>query len=117
MARSTADAPWPVGLDRFQNAVGEWAEQTFTAATDASVVAHLRREVKELRDLMGMAEEGYAIATHEIALESADCFLLLLHLAHRCGFSLIDAAETKFAANKRREWGKPDAEGVVEHVR
>lgn len=117
MAISTTDAPWPIGLDRFQQDVGAWAEQTFTRATDSSIMAHLGREFKELRDLVARSECDIAISTDHIAEETADCFLLLLHLAHRCGFSLIDAADEKFTANRLRQWGQPDTEGVVEHLR
>lgn len=49
--------------------------------------------------------------------EAADVFLLLLHFSHRSGFSLMDEARRKLEINKRRQWGEPDAEGVVEHVR
>ena len=48
---------------------------------------------------------------------AADCFLLLLHYAHRRGFSLLNAADRKFTENTLRRWGQPDAEGVVEHER
>ena len=108
---SPKDAPWPVGLDRFQREIGEWAESVFTQATPQSIVAHLGREVAEL-----------ATSTHLGPLqdeeeEAADCFLLLLHYAHRRGFSLLTVAHQKFEENRQREWGTPDAEGVVEHVR
>lgn len=116
MAISTADAPWPLGLDRFQREVGHWAEQTFPKATDTSVCIHLGREVAELRGWCAAAERS-PVETAEIAAEAADCFLLLLHLAHRCDFSLLDAAHAKMATNRQRTWGEPDAAGVVEHVR
>lgn len=109
MAISTQDAPWPIGLDRFQARVGAWAEATFTASTPASILAHLAREVEEARAANRL---GPFEAEEE---EAADCFLLLLHYAHRRGFSLLDAADRKFAENRLRRWGEPDAEGVVEH--
>lgn len=33
------------------------------------------------------------------------------------GISLEDEAFKKFAKNKARTWGQPDAHGVVEHIR
>lgn len=115
---STKDAPWPIGLDRFQREVGEWAEKTFPKATDTSVAIHLGREVAELRSWCVAADHGRApVPVVEVAGELADCFLLLLHLAHRFDISLLGAADYKFTKNQARTWGKPDAEGVVEHVR
>jgi hypothetical protein len=108
---STNDIPGPIGLDAFQKRVGEWADATFTQATPGSIVAHPRREVEELAATTHLgprdAEE----------MEAADCFLLLLHLASRRGYSLLDAAHRKFAENQARRRGQPDAEGVVEHLR
>lgn len=108
---STQDAPWPIGLDRFQCEVGVWANKTFPQAVPGSIVAHLRREVEELAATTHL---GPREAAEE---EAADCFLLLLHFAHQYGFSLLDAADRKLLENKLRRWGQPDAAGVVEHVR
>jgi len=102
-----------------QRSVGEWANQTFARATDASIVAHLRREVAELDTLARWRTERPDIAWNDdnYAEEMADCLLLLLHLAHRNGVNLEEAARRKYAVNRQRHWGEPDAEGVVEHVR
>jgi NTP pyrophosphatase (non-canonical NTP hydrolase) len=62
-----------------------------------------RREVEELT-----AEPS--------AEEAADCMLLLFHMAHKNGWNLEQAVIDKFEKNKKREWGKPDAHGVVEHL-
>lgn len=95
--------------DALQRATGEWAEATFPHSTPESIVAHLRREVEEL---------ATAVAEREgIIWEASDCALLLLHLAHKRGFSLDEAARSKLETNRLRTWGRPDAEGVVEHVR
>jgi len=91
-------------LKAFQYAVGEWGKQTFPWQTIESIIAHLKREVKELSDDPGTEE-------------AADCFLLLLNLAHRLGFDLKEEAEAKFRINRKRKWGKPDSQGVVEHIR
>ena len=49
--------------------------------------------------------------------EAADCLLLLMHHAHKSGYSLQRAARDKFEMLKTRTWGEPDEQGVVEHVR
>ena len=108
---STQGIPGPIGLDAYQKRVGVWAESVFTQATPGSIVAHLRREVEEL------AASTHLGPPEREEEEAADCFLLLLHLAHRRGYSLLDAAERKFAENKLRRWGAPDEFGVVEHLR
>lgn len=99
------------GLDWFQADTGRWANTTFPQSTPGSIVAHLRREVEELgaAAMLGPFEDERE--------EAADCFLLLLHFAHKRGFSLLDAAVEKSTENQLRTWGQADAEGVVEHVR
>jgi NTP pyrophosphatase (non-canonical NTP hydrolase) len=96
-----------------QERVGQWGQETFPQSTPRTIVAHLGREVREL-EVEVLADHPDADA---VAEEAADCLLLLYHLAHRFGFSLHDATAVKFSQVKARAWGKPDAEGVVEHVR
>lgn len=91
-------------LDHFQAEVAAWAEATFGEGTTTTLLAHLIKEVRELWD------------TQEPE-EAADVFILLLHFAHKRGFSLFDEAQRKFAVNKGRVWGEPDEDGVIEHVR
>ena len=99
---------YPQDLDDRQHECGTWADKTFPSSTSASIMAHLRRELVEL------AEETDPIKRRA---ECADVLLLMIHLAHKEGWSLQSALRDKFEVNKRRTWGKPDAEGVVEHVR
>ena len=91
-------------LDALQFEVGSWGDRTFPASRVESVLAHFQKEVKELVESRDPEE-------------LADCILLLIHFAHKKGVSLRDAVRAKFEINKRRKWGKPDAQGVVEHVR
>jgi NTP pyrophosphatase (non-canonical NTP hydrolase) len=68
------------------------------------VVAHLKKEVDELAE------------SHDPE-EAADCLILLLHHAHKCGYDLMIEAFKKFEINRQRRWGRPDEDGVVEHIR
>lgn len=88
-----------------------WQDSVFTEATPLSAAEHLRREVRELIfDLkMGNLENAES--------EIADCFLLIVAVAHLSGVDLEIAADAKLTINKARIWGKPDADGVVEHIR
>lgn len=100
-----------MNLDDLQQTVGEWADSVFTQATPESITTHLLREAQELKNaVIGTDDFG---TTRE---EAADVMLLLMHLGHREGFSLLEQTLAKFEINKRRAWGKSDAEGVVEHV-
>ena len=60
------------------------------------------------------------IAAPDDKVEYADCLILLLDAYCMAGGSadeLIDTAFKKLEINKRRDWGTPDENGVVEHIR
>ena len=106
----------------FQEEVGEWGNVQFPMATSSAICAHLKREVAELDKAaysLRVFSPNYQaqLLKQEVAMEAADCYMLLLHLCFRNGIDLETAAREKFEVNKARTWGKPDAEGVVEHVR
>jgi len=88
----------------FQRDKGEWAEKTFPQSTKAGIVEHLKTEVDELLE-SNAPEEG------------ADCLLLLLHHAHKCGYDLYEEARKKHEINKTRKWGAPNEKGFCEHVK
>ncbi|MCP4897850.1 MAG: DUF550 domain-containing protein [bacterium] len=94
--------------DTLQNRQGEWAVETFGDERVPQIIKHLYREVEELDE---------AQTKGSIPEEAADCYLLLLAVAHHEGFSLNVEAEKKLKVNRTRTWGEPDAEGVREHVR
>lgn len=52
--------------------------------------------------------------------EYADCFFLLYGSANADGMTYEDicfAIQEKFEINKARKWGKPDENGVVNHIK
>lgn len=100
----------PYRVQRFQTAVHSWAAQTFPVETQTYVqsIAHLKRELDEILSAPGDVTEW------------ADGFILFLEAAKRAGFDthqLLEAAELKLAINKKRVWGAPDADGVIQHVK
>ena len=98
-------APGPIdSLDDVSRDATAWANETFPHATSASRAAHLAREALELK------------ANPTDPEEMADVFMLLGHLAAGAGVDLAAAARAKLEKNRRRKWGAPDAEGVVEHI-
>lgn len=91
-------------FDTMQRVIGEWGDRTFKKSSVRSVLKHFEKEVKEL---LGSRKP----------VEAADCVMLLIHFAHKKKFSLYDEIVKKFEINQKRKWGKPDKDGVVEHVR
>lgn len=90
-----------------ESLVGEclaWAAQTFPQATPESTAAHLAAEAIELKKNPGDPEE------------IADVVMLALQHAHKAGVSVERAVRAKLEKNRLRKWGKPNAEGFVEHV-
>lgn len=49
--------------------------------------------------------------------EIADVLILLATLAHGVHVDLTRAVQAKFAILQTRQYGKPDAQGIVEHIR
>lgn len=88
----------------FQEDVGNWGDTTFPNSNQQSIIAHLKKEVVELSE-------------NNNPVEVADCLLLLLYHAHKGGYDLFQEAQKKFEIVKTRKWGKPDKDGVVEHIR
>jgi len=93
--------------------VTDWQKETFGESTALSKIAHLKEEVEELEtDVFHQAKDR--------RLEFADCFLLLFGAAKADGMSyedICDAIDEKMSINRKRKWGKPDENGVVNHIK
>lgn len=92
-------------LDRLLEEVNEWQAATFPRSTARSAALHLLKEATELAENPTDSEE------------MADVLMLVAAVAHRAGVDLRSAVRKKLLKNRRRRWGTPDADGVVEHVR
>jgi len=93
--------------------ITEWQKETFGKATAKSKVIHLLDEVLELKNDLDNNNP-------DIRLEYADCILLIYGSAHANGMSYEDicsAVDEKMKINKSRIWGKPDENGVVNHIK
>lgn len=118
-------------LQNLMDEIREWSDATFgTHKRNPAIVHHLKKEVKELIEAINETnacgvDEGIGIgefgrAVKKTRMEYADCFMLLLDSASHFGISaeeLLIATQQKLEINKDRKWGKPDANGVVEHIR
>ena len=94
-------------ITALQHEIGEWSEATFDDPGPAPKLHHLKAEVDEL------------LAAPFDRIEYADCLILLLDAARKAGISgdeLLEAAYHKLQVNKRRIWGEPDENGVVQHI-
>lgn len=98
-------------LRRFWLNQKEWSERVFGASPARGpdgALKHLKREVQE------------AMKKPKDLIEYADMMHLVFDACRRAGYNyddLVDACYAKLALNvKGRTWGKPDAEGVCEHV-
>ena len=97
------------GLQSFQISQGKWSDDTFGKdVPPRAKIAHLIKEVDELY------RSPYDIE------EYADCFILILDAARKAGYDVSDITSAmwdKLEVNRQRKWGKPDENGVVEHIR
>ena len=95
------------------NEISEWQKETFGLVTPLSKISHLKDEIEELR-------LGIMYDQPDKRLEFADCFFLLFGAAATDGMSyqdIQDAIKEKFEINKKRKWGTPDQNGVVNHIK
>jgi len=113
------------------NEVGSWSDDTFgSGQRSPAILHHLAKEIPELLDAIGDYDLGcndYRTSVSEMMerhrkmrFEFADAFMLLLDAARKRGFTaedLIQVTRLKLEVNRRREWGKPDENGVIEHIR
>lgn len=89
-------------LDSLRDEILAWQAETFPCATGHSISAHMLKEAKELHAQPSDDEE------------MADVQMLLFGLSR--GRDLHAALRAKLEKNKRRIWGEPDADGVIQHV-
>ena len=96
-------------VQQLQDEIANWSDATFGEGRPASrPLNHLAKEVLEL------------IEAPDDQMEYADCLILLLDAFRMAGGSadeLIETCYRKLEINKKREWGTPDENGVVEHIR
>lgn len=101
-------------LQELMDDINRWADMTFGAdRSPMAPIHHLKNEVIELI-------EAYDRQDHrEIGLEFADCFILLLNGAAKYGIlaeEIFDLVGRKMEINRQRKWGKPDENGVSQHI-
>ena len=112
----------PDKLQDFMNDVHNWADNTFgKERTALAPLHHLQKEVQEA--INAMQDEDHLLDSekrrHTIE-ELADCFILILNASSKYGLTFDDlfiSSVNKMTKNKTRKWGKPDANGVVQHLK
>ena len=118
-------------LQNLMDDISEWSNKTFgNYERNPAIAYHLKKEIKELIKAIkkfnksrfdastGIGE--YKRNRDNVEMEFADCFMLLLDSASHFDITadeLIEATYRKLAINKERKWGKPDKNGVVEHIK
>lgn len=103
LARVKKNYKEEVDLDWLATESASWAKRTFPWQNKEGVIAHLKREMRELAVKPDDPEE------------MADVFLLLVQVAMHHRVDLVEAVHHKYLKNMERTWGKPDGEGVSEH--
>lgn len=111
-----------ITLDEFQKDVGVWSDKTFGTTSD-EIKNHLADEMIELIGPVKLAaalnrfinSDKCKIDELNDKEESSDVLLLLLHLAHKEKFSLMDGSIEKQEINIGRNWGKKNASGIIRH--
>lgn len=83
----------------------DWANVQFPNSTPQSKAHHLAKEAHELANNPSDPEE------------MADVLGLFAHLADWDGVDLAGALRAKRLINQSRQWGTPDENGVIEHLR
>ena len=115
-------------LQELMNSITAWSDGQFgEGQRNPAIAYHLLKEVPELIDAIKLFQNTNSIvhvtksekALKSLFFEYADCLMLLLDSASHMGLTadmLIDYTQQKLEINKSRKWGKPDENGVVEHI-
>lgn len=112
-----------VKASRMQNVMDRWrswSDETFGVSNQrvVPILYHLKKEVPEL--IESIQDRVVGTTEEDIRLEFADCFSLLFDAASHYGYSaedILKAMMDKLDINRKRKWGKPDENGVVEHLK
>lgn len=116
-------------LQSLMNDIQAWSDATFgELQRTPGIINHLKKEVSELSDAVELYQQNNTCVDAQtsnallrsVFFEFADCFMLLLDAAKHMEISadvLMFFTRQKLEINKNRKWGKPDANGVVEHVK
>jgi hypothetical protein len=111
----SAAQPLQPSIEEVVRQFHEWQVATFPNATPKSKLKHLEQEVVEL-----IVELTADADNENVKSEYADCFALLFGSAMAKGYTVQDISNfmlSKLEVNKKRKWGQPDADGVVNHVK
>ena len=116
-------------MDDFKQLMDEqsaWSDKTFDNGRHSTKRAlpishHLQKESKELTEAIDIYTNNPNTETYkQLAEEIADVGLLLLDILAHLDISvemLYTFMSDKHEINKKRTWGKPDKNGVIEHIR
>ena len=103
-----------IKLQKLMDDIAEWSDKTFgDGKRTISIAYHLKKEIDEL------IEDLECNNTKETIDEFSDCFMLLFDCASHYGLKAHDIwlfCQRKLEINKSRKWGRPDKNGVVEHI-
>ena len=118
----------PPTLQDLASSISAWQGRTFPDRTVHSVAGHIRKEAAEILDecarhdhmtgqLLVPLQAKDTVNADRIGEECADLFHLLVAMSDAAGFNLREQVARKYLINLDREWGKPDGDGIVEHIR
>lgn len=114
-------------FDKLALEAAEFSEKTFGDPGESiglGAAYHLQEEVDELIQSIKFyikynSEYPNGNTKPEMEMEFADCFLLIIDSARKCGINhneLVALAQRKLEINKSRTWGAPDENGVIKHI-
>ena len=113
-------------LQALMNEISRWSDETFdngnfSRSRSLSISHHLQKESIELTKAISTCQKIDCYDTRgSVHEELADVFMLLLDTATHFGVNaneLLTITHNKLSVNKKRKWGQPDKNGVVEHIR
>ena len=106
-------------MQQLINDILQFQIETFPTSNTISKLHHLSREVPELIEELEAFDKGGG-SVQKVRMEYADCFLLLFGSAGIYGLNAEDIkriVREKLEINRKRKWGKPDENGVINHIK
>jgi len=113
-------------IKQLMKAIDRWSDKTFSGGFHypdraKAISYHLQKESVELTDAVTtFLDKPSEKNRNNVNQQLADCQILIWDICNKLRINateLLEYSHDKHQVNLARSWGKPDENGVIEHIR